>query len=252
MLFWAPIVARHRSRVLQESGGFAPDLILAIIKQESGGVIGKKAGATTKPWEIPSSSGGTLTYNRALGLMQVVPRTLASYNNRNPHVPVYFEQMSGKTEGDARIQIRVGCDVLAKEIRNLHSYDPDSFPATRPNNVDTNQLKCAILGYRMGFGNLSNKLKKLRQRGLALTYKNIKREFPHWGLNPNTGIWINRPIHYTEKIWTNALNHGMVPGSPEVVPPGVAIPEPETSSQGGGLVILALIAMAVLALGSKR
>jgi len=184
MLFWPPIVARHRSRVLQESGGFAPDLILAIIKQESGGVIGKKAGATTKPWEIPSLSGGTLTYNRALGLMQVVPRTLASYNNRHPHTPVYFEQMSGKTEGDARIQIRVGCDVLAKEIRNLHSYDKTAFPGTRPDNVDTNQLKCAILGYRMGFGNLSRKLKKLEERGQALTYKNIKREFPYWGLNP--------------------------------------------------------------------
>ncbi len=236
-------------RVLWESSGFDPDLILAIIKQESGGVIGKKAGATTKPWSIPSLYGETIRYNRALGLMQVVPRTISGYNNRHPHAPVYYEQMSGKTETDARIQIRVGCDVLAKEVRNLHYYDPAAFPGTAD---DTNQLLCAILGYRMGFGALKKKLNLLRERGLALTYENIKREFPNWGLNPNTGLWVNRPIHYTNTVWSAALDHGMTPGSPnDDIPVPPDLPETQLAG-GGGLVALAVIVIVFLEIGSKR
>lgn len=251
-MLWPPRVERHRERVQWESRGFQPDLILAIIKKESGGVIGKKAGLTCKPWEIPTTSGGMITYNRALGLMQVVPRTIAGYNNRHPDALVYYEQMSGKTEADARIQIRVGCDVLAIEIRNLHNYDGLAFPGTTPNNIDTNQLLCALLGYRMGFGSLTKKLNKLRDRGLALTYANIKNEFPNWGLNPDTGQWIHRPIHYTETIWEAALNHGMTPGAPVDIIPGPDLPETQIAGPGGGLAVLVAIGIGIALLGSRR
>lgn len=251
-MLWPPRIERFRQMVLWESNGLPTDLILAIIKQESGGTIGRKAGATCRPWEIPTLSGGMITYNRALGLMQVVPRTIAGYNNRHPNSPVYYEQMSGKGLTDARIQIRVGCDVLAKEIRNLHSYDAAAFPGTVPSNTDTNQLLCAILGYRMGFGSLKKKLNKLKDRGLALTYANIKNEFPNWGLNQQTGQWINRPIHYTETIWTAALDHGMTPGVPVDNVPGPELPETQIAGGGGGLAVLAAIVIGFALLGTRR
>lgn len=249
-MIWPPRIERFRQIVLWESNGLPPDLILAIIKQESGGIIGRKAGSTCKAWSIPTLGGGSITYNRALGLMQVVPRTIAGYNRRHPDAPVYYEQMSGTTLTDARIQIRAGCDVLAKEIRNLHAYDSAAFPGTVPSNTDTNQLLCAILGYRMGFGSLTRKLDKLKERGLALTYQNLNREFPNWGLNQETGKWINRPLHYTKTIWTAALNHGMVPGEPVDNIVGPELPETQIAGMGCGLVAL-LIVIGIAWLGSK-
>ncbi len=248
---WPPRIERFRLMVLWESQGIDPDLILAIIKQESGGVIGKKAGSTCKPWEIPTLAGGFITYNRALGLMQVVPRTIASYNNRHPDAPVYFEQMSGKTLTDARIQIRVGCNVLVKETHNLHSYDSAAFPGTDPDGADVNQILCAILGYRMGFGALTKKLNQLRGMGLALTYENIKEQFPLWGYNQQFGNWVNRPIHYTETIWTAALDNGMVPGAAVDNIPGPDLPETELAGPGGLLAIVVAVGMAI-ALLRKR
>lgn len=248
---WPPRIERLRSIVEWESRGFDPDLILAIIKQESGGIIGRK-GTTVKPWEIPTLASGVITYNRALGLMQVVPRTIASYNNRHPNAPAYFEQMSGETEADARIQVRVGCEILDHEIGSLHKYDSGAFPCTTPHNVNTNQLLCAILAYRMGFGALRKKLNKLKERGLALTYDNIKNEFPKWGLNQESGQWVNRPIHYTETIWTAALNHGMDDGGGFVNPPGPDLPETEIAGGGGAIALVVAVVVGLLLLGSKR
>lgn len=235
---WPRRIERLRPLVVWESRGLPHDLILSIIKQESGGIIGRAGGTTVKPWQIPTVAGGVITYNRALGLMQVVPRTIASYNNRHPNTPVYYEQMSGETESDARIQIRVGSEILSKEIKNLHRYDPEYFPGTAASNTDTNQLLCAILAYRMGFGALTKKLKQLNERGLALTYQNIKNEFPNWGFNPETGNWINRPIHYTDTIWEAALNHGMAPGAPVNNIPGPEMPETQIASPGAPLGVL--------------
>lgn len=248
---WPPRIERFRQMVLWESQGLPPDLILAIVKQESGGFIGKKAGTTCKPWAIPNLGGGFIIYNRALGLMQVVPRTIAGYNNRHPGAPVYFEQMSGETLTDARIQIRVGCDVLAKEVRNLHGYDSAAFPGSGPGDADINQLLCAILGYRMGFGALTKKLNKLKTMGLALTYENIKEQFPLWGYNQESGNWVNRPIHYTETIWTAALDHGMEPGAPVDNIPGPDLPETELAGPGGLLAFVVAVGVALALLGKR-
>lgn len=254
-MLWPPKVERHRERVQWEARGFDPDLLLAFIKQESGGVIGKKARATCRKGPIPLLNGGDIIYDRALGLMQIVPRTIASYNEHNP--TVYFEQMSGKTLNDARIQIRVGTGVLASEIKTLNNFFPDEFPGRTPATIDTNQLLMTILAYRMGGPGLRKKLNKLKERGLALTYENIVQEFPLWGYRPpneetgEPGKWINRPIHYTDTIWEAALNHGFEPGSSPTFPPGPG-PDTEIAGTGGGLGVLLAVGLALYFLGSKR
>lgn len=241
---WPKRVERFRTLVTTESQGINPDLILSIIKQESAGVIGRKAGSTCRSHEIPTLDGGTIMYNRALGLMQVVPGTIAGYNKRNPHQIAYFEQMSGKNWEDARVQIRVGCDVLANEYRKLHANYPKAFPAEDPSTTNTNQLLCALLAYRRGFGALTNKFAILQNRDLSLTYENIKNEFPLWGYNTNTGEWINRVIHYVDTVWENALNSGMDPAGTWNQPP-TAPTQPTTTSASGGEILFFVLLLAL-------
>lgn len=254
-MLWPPKVERHRERVQWEAKGFDPDLILALIRQESGGVIGKKARSTTREWLIPLLSGGQILYDRALGLMQIVPRTIDSYNEHHPIV--YYEQMSGKTLNDARIQIRVGIGILGSEIKTLNNFFPIEFPGRTPSTIDTNQLLMTLLAYRMGGPALRKKLNNLKDRGLALTYENIVKEFPLWGYKPpdeetgEPGKWINRPIHYTDTIWEAALNHGFVPGSSQTFPPGPGMPETQIAGSGG-VGLLLVVGLALLFLGSRK
>jgi len=255
---WKPKIERFRQMVLWESNGLDPDLILALIKQESGGVIGKKARSTCRVGPISSIHGGSVIYDRALGLMQIVPGTIASYNGRHPNAPAYFEQMSGKTMTDARVQIRVGCGVLLHELKKLNDFYPGQFPGTTPATANTNQILCMLLAYRRGMGALIKKFKKLKVMGLALTYENIQEQFPLWGYRPpnpvtgEPGQWINRVLHYVKTIWTAALNHGMVPGAPVDNIPGPGIPETQIAGSSGGLVALAAIVVGLLLIGSRR
>jgi hypothetical protein len=103
----------------------------------------------------------------------------------------------------------------------------------------------------MGFGALSKKLNKLASMSLALTYENIKTHFPLWGYNQQSGNWVNRPIHYTETIWTAALDHGMEPGAPVDNIPGPDLPEIELAGTGGTLAVLVAIGMAIALLWKR-
>ena len=241
---WPTQIERWRQFVSWECKDLAPDLILAIIRQESGGSPGLIATASCKPWPIPSVSGGMVTFNHAMGLMQVVPRTLASYNDRHPGEIVYFEEMKGTGERAARLQIRVGCAVYASAIRNLHLYDPQTFKGATPATADPNQLMLAIVGYRMGSGALRKKLNKLRELGKPLTFEALAATFPNWGMGAE-GQWINRPIHYTQTVWNSAINHGFNPGEP--APPWTPGP-PTTEIAGiGGEAFGILAALAIIA-----
>jgi soluble lytic murein transglycosylase-like protein len=245
-----PRIERLREMVSWESIGIPVPLLLAIIHQESRGSIGLKARVNTKPWAIPSINGGNITFNKAMGLMQVVPRTLAAFNNRHPSSPVYYEQMVGKTLNDARLQIRVGAEVLAHEIDTLHNRYPNQFPSS-VTDVEPNQLLFAILAYRMGSGSLGKRLTELKARGLNFTYENIKSQFPKWGYNSKTGKWINRPIYYTDKIWNAAIDGGMVPGLPGEIIIGPSIPSTQIASTSGAGMIAAVV-IGLMWIGSRK
>ena len=245
---WPHQIERWRQFVLWECKDVYPDLVLAIIKKESGGIPGLVAGASCKPWPIPLAGGGTITYNHALGLMQIVPRTIASYNERHPDEIVYYEDMKGQDERAARLQIRVGCAVYASAVNALFRYDPRIFPAPSPGNATVEQLKLALVAYRMGFGALRKKLDKLRELGKPLTFESLANTFPNWGMNEQ-GQWINRPIFYTSTLWDAAINHGMQPGEPTppwtpgpTTPPGSPPPAiAGISNQTLGLLITVLV-----------
>lgn len=235
---WPNQIERWRQYVLWECRDLAPDLILAIIKKESAGIPGLVASASCSPYPIPLSSGGSITFNHALGLMQIVPRTIASYNSSHPQDIVYYEDMKSKDERAARLQIRVGCAVFASAVRNLHLYDPSVFPGSTPGNATPNQLILALVAYRMGSAALSKRLDKLKQMGKPLTFEALANTFPNWGQNAQ-GEWINRPIHYAQTVWKTALNHGMEPGEP---PPPWTPGPPDSEIAGFNPSILFLLA----------
>lgn len=255
---WKPKIERFRSLVTKNGGGLNPDLVLSLIWQESRGQIGEVAEMSCRPWEIPTSGGGTMIFKYAMGLMQVVPRTLYWYNTKNQQ-RVTFEDMTGKTMAHAAIQIRVGCWVLLSEIRGLHLFDSAQFAGTTPADIDLNHLRMAMLAYRMGAGALQFKMEKLQERGLALTYENMQNQFPFWGRywdeETQEYVWKNRPFHYIEKIWQNALNHGMAPGAPSIdeQPPSVQPPSGGgTASNPGALGVIASLWIVAAILGSRK
>lgn len=209
-MIWPPHIERWRKYAIWECRDIPPDLILAIIKYESNGVPGRPSETTTKRHDIPLAAGGFINYNHALGLMQIIPGTIASYNKAHPNDPVFYEDMSGKDERAARLQIRVGCAVFANGVRKLYKYDPRVFIGDTPGRATPDQLLLALTIYAHGWGNLRPKLNALRARGIPLSFANVERHFPNWGQNKE-GKWINRPLYYAKTVWTNAINHGMTP-----------------------------------------
>lgn len=224
---WPNRIERWRQFVTWECKDVSPELVLAIIQKESNGVAGKIANSTCKPWPIPTIDGKNIIYDRALGLMQIVPRTIDGYNQDNPSNVVYYEEMKGTDERSARLQIRVGCYTYAKSVNRLHLFFPDVFLSATPKNATPEQLKLAIAGYRMGNPALKIKLDKLLEEGRPLTYEELQNRFPNWGGDTN------RVYHYTSKVWANALNNGMMPGQPPDWQPGPEIPGPPESQLAG-------------------
>ncbi len=246
---WPEHIERWRQFVLWECRDIPPDLVLAITKHESNGVPGIASSATTKPHDIPLEGGGHINYNHALGLMQIIPGTIASYNAGHPADIVFYEDMKGTDERAARLQIRVGCAVYASGIRNLHNYDPAVFTGNTPGNATIDQLMFALTAYARGFGALRVKLNQLKAQNMALTFANLAQTFPTWGQNA-AGEWINRPIQYTETVWNNAINHGMEPGEGTSHPPGPSTGPPDTLIAGFDGPAIAM-AMGILILSWK-
>lgn len=201
---WPKKIEQWRRVVSLEARDIPHDLILAIIAHESGGRAGEPSVATTKPWDIPLRGGGVVNYNHALGLMQVIPRTLAGYNKNNP--TVYFEDMAGTTEQAARAQVRVGSWVYANEVRNLYQYDKAAFPGSTPGKAPPNQLMLALCSYAFGFGRVRKKLNELRERGEPLTFEALARNFPNFGKVGDK--WLSRPLKFARVVWSNAKKHG--------------------------------------------
>ena len=203
---WGPNIARWRDLVRLECKDFPPDLILSIIRHESGGIPGEKSGATTKSATIPTDSGGSKTVNRALGLMQVIGSNIATWNEKKSPT-LTWEDMTGSDERAARLQIRIGCSILAAYLNRLHKFAPSIFPGTTPGTATTNQLALALLAYRMGPGKPGGKkgliprLEILRDQGVALNLQNVAKAFPKWGWSEKKKKWVNRPNHYGKSVW---------------------------------------------------
>jgi hypothetical protein len=204
---WSSNIERYREVVSWECKDIPVDLVLAIINHESGGKAGLQATVKCKSAVLPSVTGTNWTVNHALGLMQVIPPNIVSWNENPNHEQVYVEDMIGDDERAIRLQIRIGCWIFASCVAGLHQFFPTEFPTTSAADATDNHLQCSLCAYAVGTGAVRDKLAELASQGKPLTFKQLGVSFPDWGKNQKTGKWINRPIHYAEIVWNQYAAH---------------------------------------------
>jgi hypothetical protein len=200
---WPPKIERLRKFVSWDCRDIPPDLVLAIIQQESHGNPGIAARAGCKCATLPSVTGNQVKVCNALGLMQVIPSTVNWYNEGVPDdEKATFEDMTGSDERAIRIQIRTGCKYLALVNNYLHKRFPETVPQHSLANAKDDQIKLVLTGYAVGHGATAKKMNKAIEAGKSPTFANIQRLNPKWGQNAS-GKWINRPLKYANDTITN-------------------------------------------------
>lgn len=157
VLKWAPIVDAELAR----AGLPLPrDLILAVIDVESrgkAGLLNPKSGAS--------------------GLMQVMPGTLADYNERHPNEPVSLAELRSSSATAAVKQIRVGISVLSSFWRGAYNYLSDRW-----SNVPIDELAhVADLFFVAGPGATRQRLNMMPNP----TWAAIQARFPKWNALPH-------------------------------------------------------------------
>jgi hypothetical protein len=198
---WNKRIEALRTIVLWECKDIPPDLVLALIKHESAGYVGRKAGVACKPGVLHDAAGNSHTVNHALGLMQTIPATIDWYNQSAPaNEKATFEDMTGTDERAARLQTRIGCKFLAFVNHYLHKKMPEAAPAASLSEASPDQIKLALTGFAVGHGATLKKLKAVKALGVLPSFEAIKANFPGWGKN-SAGKWINRPIKFAEVVF---------------------------------------------------
>ena len=197
---WPKRIESLRNFVLWECKDIPPDLVLAIIKHESAGVIGRQGTGHTKCGDIIDLNGNNHRVCNAMGLMQTIPATINWYNDSaNDNEQATYEDMVGDDDRAARLQIRIGCKFLALANHFLHKKIPAAAPAASLSNATPDQIALALTGFAVGHGATLKKLTAVEALGEKPTFKAIKKHFPNWGKNAD-GKWINRPITFAETI----------------------------------------------------
>ena len=182
---WLPIVNEVRGKIPAK-------LILAIIKNESGGRPGIIAGVKTKyAKSLNKRDGSKILVNKALGLMQVIPTNISHYNKNVS--PVTYDDMTGNTNADAKKQIALGTYILKNNFTWLHKLNPTIFPFPI-GNLTSNQLSFGLAAYAYGNKRVLDKINELRKLKMAIRWENLVKKWPNWGRPANN------PIYYVSKI----------------------------------------------------
>jgi hypothetical protein len=197
---WPTKIENLRKYVEWECKDIPPDLILGIIKHESGGNPGILARVKCKCGLMPTASGDQVQVCNAMGLMQVIPATVDYYNqDAAPKDVATFEDMTGNDERAIRLQIRTGCKFLAFANHYLHQHFPSTVPESSLAHASDDQIALALTAYAVGNGATAKKMQAALDQNVAPTFKNLKRLFPDWGKNAQ-GQWINRPLKYGSDV----------------------------------------------------
>lgn len=161
---WEPAV---KAELYRKNIPIPPDVILAVMWVESRG----------NPGLTNSKSG-------ASGLMQVMPGTLADFNQR--HGKSYtIEEMRGDTNNDALKQIEVGIAVLAHYWKSAYKY-----LTKKMSDIPVDLLAIvADLFYAAGPGAAQKRLNKLG----SISWDSIREKFPDWAAIPH-------PTNVFEKV----------------------------------------------------
>lgn len=185
-----------------------PDLVLAVIQNESGGIPGAPGRGRTRCGMVPTLDGGQVEICRAFGLMQTIPATVDGYNKRqtDPDRIATIEDISGTDERAARLQIAIGCHYLAGVNHYLNQNYPQAAPAASLAEAGGDQVRFVLAGYAVGHGAIGEKLAALAAAGRPMTFAALKSTFPNWGQNA-AGEWINRPLYYAERVGNKYQNN---------------------------------------------
>lgn len=213
----------------------SPNLVLAVMQRESGGI----PGTVTDRQAVDGSF--------AAGLMQTIQSTLDTYNRS--HAKIEPEQLRGTSAADAAAQIRVGLWVLDRYWTKIYDWAwaldlefalPDFIPLV-------------AASYLMGPGKSGGKkgvipkLEKMRDEGIPVDWEHFKSRWGSWGWSEKKQKWINRPCQYGDKVWSLFLDGEIGRPYPESDPDLAALGEKAQklgfalgAGVGGILVILTL------------
>lgn len=210
------------------------DLVLAIIQRESGGVIGRKAGAKTRvAVKLLRDDGTYILYQRALGLMQVIPLIIKNWNNTHTDKAT-FERMSGGTMLDAHYQVKLGWWTLKSNFKSINDLLPEIPAIGLDGRMNPPWVRYVLVTYRWGIGNLRKKIKQLRAEGRSTDWNTFIARFP------NLGGSKNRVLLYVRHVTSSAG----FPGTGEIDngrPPDNGTPRP-----GAGGALIALLAIPIV------
>lgn len=198
---WPNRIEALREFVLCECRDIPPDLVLAIIKHESAGIIGRPGNAKIRtPGTLYDTAGNPHKIDIALGLMQCIPAVVNGYNAGAPAgEKATLEDMTGDDERAARLQIRIGCNFLAASNHKLNNSFPEACPAQSLAAATDDQIAIVLTAYAVGPGATSKKLKKLAELGKKQSFANLKINFPDWGKNAE-GEYVNNPLGYANVV----------------------------------------------------
>lgn len=196
---WKPKIERLRPYVIAECKDIPPDLVLAIIQHESGGIAGRKSAANTRAGTLYDIDGNPHVIKNALGLMQTIPATINSYNRGKEETAQFatIEDLTGTDERAIRLQIRIGCRYLAIVNRLLNNNYPDTCTSLSLSDADDNQTSLVLTGYAVGAGNTLKKMAAAQKQNYTPTFANLKRLFPTWGGKAN------HPLKYVARVMSN-------------------------------------------------
>jgi hypothetical protein len=168
---------------------------LGVIQKESGGIAGKQAGATTRfGIELPSSGGGTVYADRALGLMQVIPIVIREYNDGRART-VTYEEMTGTSTADGHKQLDIGIWAYFNNVILVELLTGKNL--IQGSRLNTDLLKLVLVSYNWGFGNLRKKIDVLTNQGLDPNFDNLAQMFPALGEPANSPLkYVSRVLNY--------------------------------------------------------
>lgn len=146
-------------------------VVLAILRHESQGQPGIISRARTANSAMVPTEDGMQQVQNAMGLMQVAPVTLVTYNQQTGG-EVSFDEMIGKSEKDIQTQIQVGEWAIQKALEQVDEFEPVN---------DRDRLQLAICAYAMGIGNLRRVISNLGPRIAGTQYGNLRAQRPDWG-----------------------------------------------------------------------
>lgn len=229
-MFRAPI---ERWRAL--ASRIAPDLdvrqILGVIQRESFGAA------------------GTLGSSGDLGLMQVAPGTLDSYNKTHPNAQITRAQMLGTSPEDAAAQIRAGSTYLRSCLKNARALLGTARAPWPSAPASDEQILFSDLAYGCGFGALKAYRAAVLRTGAPDTFEALAAAAPGPPslTNPRHRIPPRKFAHARAVLYLTRND-----GEPGTPPPRIATREPEPRAETSGAPLLMLAAAAAFFFATKR